>query len=171
MPISIEFMVEKYILVRGIVLTVLTEFEIPARRQLLGRFSQRTHEFLKLKRQPPPLRFSPNSRTICATVHLLFQEMRRKWVDAQMAEWGVSRARSCGWWDGYTFSKAIAEMLVHAACSFLLVFLLMLKHRKNMYVSGIFGHACLNHLKQSWTDVSLFLLMRILLLIFVDELS
>lgn len=32
--------------------------------------------------------------------------------DAQMAEWGVAHARECGWWDGYTFSKAIAEMLV-----------------------------------------------------------
>ena len=69
--------------------------------------------------------------------------MRRKWVDAQMAEWGVSRARSCGWWDGYTFSKAIAEMLVQAACSFLSVFLLMLQQKK--CVSGIFCQACMNH--------------------------
>lgn len=62
-----------------------------------------------------------------------------------MAEWGVSRARSCGWWDGYTFSKAIAEMLVHAACSFLSVFLLMFQQKKR--VSGIFCQACMNHFK------------------------
>jgi len=56
------------------------------------------------------LRLGPSAESTKLTD--LAEEMRRKWVDAQMAEWGVSRARSCGWWDGYTFSKAIAEMLV-----------------------------------------------------------
>lgn len=46
------------------------------------------------------------------SLETLAEEMRKKWIDAQMAEWGVAHARECGWWDGYTFSKAIAEMLV-----------------------------------------------------------
>lgn len=105
-----------------------------ARSQLFVKvFARNTPVGLKLKRHPIPARNLKTTQldSICpAAADSLFQEMRRKWVDAQMAEWGVSRARSCGWWDGYTFSKAIAEMLVHAACSFLSVFLLMFQQKK-----------------------------------------
>lgn len=39
-------------------------------------------------------------------------EIRARRVEAQMVEWGLQRARHFGWWDGYTFSKAIAERFV-----------------------------------------------------------
>ncbi|CAE7214036.1 FAR2 [Symbiodinium natans] len=40
------------------------------------------------------------------------ETLRGRWVDAEMSRWGVDTARARGWWDGYTFSKAIGEMLV-----------------------------------------------------------
>jgi len=40
------------------------------------------------------------------------EDIRSRRVEARMMEWGLQRARHFGWWDGYTFSKAIGELLV-----------------------------------------------------------
>ena len=42
--------------------------------------------------------------------------LRQKEVDEEIADWGVKRAQSHGWCDNYTFSKALAEMLLVRNC-------------------------------------------------------
>ena len=54
----------------------------------------------------------PAPENLVERLHILFFRFHAASQDAQMVEWGVSHARECGWWDGYTFSKAIAEMMV-----------------------------------------------------------
>eukprot|EP00931_Biecheleriopsis_adriatica_P069637 TRINITY_DN43467_c0_g1_i1.p1 TRINITY_DN43467_c0_g1~~TRINITY_DN43467_c0_g1_i1.p1 ORF type:complete len:593 (-),score=115.42 TRINITY_DN43467_c0_g1_i1:75-1826(-) len=40
------------------------------------------------------------------------EDIRSRSVEANMVEWGLQRARHFGWWDGYTFSKALGELFV-----------------------------------------------------------
>jgi len=54
-------------------------------------------------------RLGPNSET--STLSRMIEEFRTKWVDAKMSAWGSQQARKFGWWDGYTFSKALGETL------------------------------------------------------------
>lgn len=42
----------------------------------------------------------------------LIEDMRFRWAHKHMAAWGVNRAISKGWWDNYTYSKALAETLL-----------------------------------------------------------
>eukprot|EP00443_Scrippsiella_acuminata_P048565 CAMPEP_0115243292 /NCGR_PEP_ID=MMETSP0270-20121206/39397_1 /TAXON_ID=71861 /ORGANISM="Scrippsiella trochoidea, Strain CCMP3099" /LENGTH=416 /DNA_ID=CAMNT_0002658393 /DNA_START=80 /DNA_END=1327 /DNA_ORIENTATION=- len=44
------------------------------------------------------------------------EKLRAAWVHKRVASWGVARARSQGWWDNYTYSKALAESLLAAEC-------------------------------------------------------
>lgn len=44
------------------------------------------------------------------------EALRQKAVDEEIADWGVGRAQSHGWTDNYTFSKALAEMLLVRNC-------------------------------------------------------
>jgi fatty acyl-CoA reductase len=42
--------------------------------------------------------------------------LRQKEIDTGIADWGVKRAQSHGWFDNYTYSKALAEMLLVRHC-------------------------------------------------------
>lgn len=43
------------------------------------------------------------------------EQLRRKWVDAELVDRGRERARALGWQDGYSLSKSLGERLLVAA--------------------------------------------------------
>ena len=43
------------------------------------------------------------------SVALAAERLRTDWIDARLVEWGRARARSVGWTDVYTFTKALGE--------------------------------------------------------------
>jgi len=45
------------------------------------------------------------------------EQLRQKWVDAQLVERGRERARALGWQDGYSLSKSLGERLLVATSS------------------------------------------------------
>lgn len=63
------------------------------------------HELLKREAQ---LRHVPSD----SSREALQEELRVRWVHKRVADWGVRRATANGWWDNYTYSKALAEALL-----------------------------------------------------------
>jgi HAD superfamily hydrolase (TIGR01490 family) len=53
-----------------------------------------------------------HSRAGPSTVSLDAEERRRAWVDRRLVEYGRMRARTLGWPDAYTFTKALGERAV-----------------------------------------------------------
>lgn len=72
----------------------------PAVLAALGRRAERDH------RREGPL-----------AVAAATEQARREWVRERLVSSGTERARSLGWTDGYTFTKALGERAVEEACA------------------------------------------------------
>jgi fatty acyl-CoA reductase len=89
------------------------DYELEARMALESR-----HEVEAASRKPEMLQHfmdraaKEHSRAGPSTVSLDAEERRKAWVDKRLVEYGRMRARTLGWPDVYTFTKAMGERAV-----------------------------------------------------------
>jgi HAD superfamily hydrolase (TIGR01490 family) len=89
------------------------DYELEARMALESR-----HEVESASRKPEMLQHfmdraaKEHSRAGPSTVSVDAEERRKAWVDKRLVEYGRMRARTLGWPDVYTFTKAMGERAV-----------------------------------------------------------
>ncbi len=107
------------------------EVEAASRRpEMLGHFLERAAK--------------EHSRAGPSTVSLDAEERRQRWVDKRLVEYGRMRARTLGWPDVYTFTKAMGERAVED-----------LAHERNLSLSIVrpsIIESALEHPSKGWIE-------------------
>ncbi|CAK0905870.1 unnamed protein product [Prorocentrum cordatum] len=92
------------------------EAEVAAAQEFAARAEADAEEGTELARFMPEARKRAAAGGSSVGADEIAAKLLRRHTDRKIVDWGVARARSHGWFDNYTYSKALAEMVLVRDC-------------------------------------------------------